>query len=196
MRAPERQFVEPPWDEPLDVERALTVIPPQAQIAGMFFLGMFEGAKRRGLSLPEPKVRYLAFKFYPIAEFAPLLLKAAELFYPTRSLREGLRAIGTAGPTIFAASMLGKVTIGSAVGVQGTVEAIARTYPINIRPSQCTVSEVKPRSCVVSLDSVPHFLDSHHVGVFEGTLQHAGVKGCVRIAKRGEISADLLLEWA
>jgi hypothetical protein len=48
---------------------------------------------------------------------------------------------------------------------------------------------------VVSLDNVQHFLDSHHVGVFEGTMTHAGVNGRVRIASKSEFSADLLLEW-
>jgi hypothetical protein len=38
-------------------------------------------------------------------------------------------------------------------------------------------------------------LDSHHVGVFEGTLFHAGAKGRVRIAMRSRVAADLLLEW-
>jgi hypothetical protein len=48
---------------------------------------------------------------------------------------------------------------------------------------------------IVSLDDIPYFLDSHHVGVFEGTLKYAGVKGRVRIATRSYDSADLLLEW-
>ncbi len=96
---------------------------------------------------------------------------------------------------MFAESVLGKVTLGSASGVHACIEAIAKTYPINIRPSQCTISEVTAKSCVVSLIDVHHFLDSHHVGVFEGTLQHAGATGTVRIARKSDVSADLLLKW-
>jgi hypothetical protein len=48
---------------------------------------------------------------------------------------------------------------------------------------------------IVSLDHVHYFLDSHHVGVFEGTLEHAGASGSVRIARRSETSALLLVEW-
>ena len=174
----------------------LAGISAEASIAGMFFLAIAEGAKRHGVNVPGLRERYLAFKFYPIKEFAPLLVAAAELFYPDRSLRHGLRAIGTSGPAVFLESMLGKVTLGSAVGVYATIEAIANTYPVNIRPSQCSVSQGTPTSCVVSLRNVQYFLDSHHVGVFEGTLAFAGVKGRVRIAPHSSTAADLLLEWA
>lgn len=189
------RFRDPPWDALLDVPRALSLISSDSAIAGMFFLGVLEGAKRRGVSLPGTRDRYLPFGFYPISEFAPLLVAAAALFHPTLSLRQGLRAIGSVGPAILAKSVLGKVTLGSAIGVHAVIEAVANTYGVNIRPSRCTVTQQGPQACVVSVDNVQYFLDSHHVGVFEGTMTHAGVTGRVRIASRSEFSADLLLEW-
>jgi len=161
----------------------------------MFFLGVLEGAKRRGVALPGTRDRYLPFGFYPVTEFAPLLVAAAGLFHPKLSLREGLRAIGGVGPAVLAKTVLGKVTLGSAIGVHAVIEAIAKTYSVNIRPSRCAVMHKAERACVVSVDNVQYFLDSHHVGVFEGTMTHAGVKGHVRIASKSEFSADLLLEW-
>jgi uncharacterized protein (TIGR02265 family) len=189
-------FASPPWSEPLDVPSALAVISPEATIAGMFFLAIVEGAKRRNVAIPGLRSRYLPFGFYPVSEFAPLLLAAAERFYPERSLRQGLRAIGKTGPSVFLESQLGKVTLGAAIGVHAAIEAIVKTYTINIRPCQSAISEVKPKSCVVNLRDVPHFLDSHHVGVFEGTLDYAQVNGNVRIASHSPTSADLLLEWS
>ena len=79
----------------------------------MYFLAMAQGAKRRGVTLPGLRERYLPFNFYPVTEFAPLLVAGAERFYPDRSLRQGLRAIGNTGPAVFLASTLGKVTLGS-----------------------------------------------------------------------------------
>ncbi|MEI9942545.1 MAG: DUF2378 family protein [Pseudomonadota bacterium] len=189
------RFKEPPWQTILDVPRALSLISADSTIAGMFFLGVLEGAKRRGVNLPGTRERYLPFNFYPVAEFAPLLVAAAGLFHPNVSLREGLRAIGAVGPAILAKSVLGKVTLGAAIGVHAVIEAVANTYAVNIRPSQCAVTHKADRACVISLDNVQHFLDCHHVGVFEGTMMHAGVKGRVRIAKRSEFSGELLLEW-
>ena len=188
-------FVDPPWDTELDVSRVLAAIPPSATIAGMFFLGIYEGAQRRNVTLSAARDRYLPFGFYPLAEFAPLLVAAATAFHPELSLRHALRAVGAVGPAVLAKSVLGKVTLGSAIGVHAVIEAVANTYGVNVRPSRCAVTRKQPQSCVVSLEGIPYFLDSHHVGVFEGTLLHAGVNGRVRIASRSEESADLLLDW-
>jgi hypothetical protein len=48
---------------------------------------------------------------------------------------------------------------------------------------------------VVRIDRVPYFLDSHHVGTFEGVLRHERTEGTVKIASRSTTSADLLLSW-
>ena len=69
------------------------------------------------------------------------------------------------------------MTLGASEGAHETVSAIAKTYGINTRPSRPGVLETNPRSMVVRLESVCYFLDSHHIGVFEGTLQFAGVDG-------------------
>jgi uncharacterized protein (TIGR02265 family) len=188
-------FIEPPWEAALDAESVIESIPREALIAGMFFVAVQKGAERRGITLPEARERYLPFGFYSIAKFAPLLVSAARVFYPDRPLREGLRAIGTAAPAAFSSSVLGKVTLGSAEGVHAVVTSIVNTYSINVRPSQCFVVESGPTSMIVSLNDVHHFLDSHHVGVFEGTLKYAGVEGRVLIAAKSSISAELLLEW-
>ena len=189
------RFKEPPWQEPLDVPRALSLISADSTIAGMFFIAVFEGAKRRGITLPSARDRYLPFGFYPVAEFAPLLVAAAGVFHPNLPLRQALRAIGAMGPAVLAKSMLGKVTLGAAIGVHAVIDAVADTYAVNIRPSRCVVTHQAPTACVISLDNVQHFLDCHHVGVFEGTMKHAGVSGRVRIAKSSEFSGELLLEW-
>jgi uncharacterized protein (TIGR02265 family) len=189
------RFRDPPWQAELDVPRALSLISADSTIAGMFFLGLFEAAKRRNVDLPAPRERYLPFGFYPVIEFAPLLVSAARVFHPTLSLRQGLRAIGAAGPGVLAKSMLGKVTLGAAIGVHAVIDAVANTYSVNIRGSRCAVTHKSAQACVIRLDNVQHFLDSHHVGVFEGTLTHAGVTGGVRIASQSEFSGELLLEW-
>jgi uncharacterized protein (TIGR02265 family) len=195
MSLPDTAFVEPAWDAPLDASRVLAEIPASATIAGMFFQALADGAERRQVKLELPRARYLPFGFYPVREFAPLLITAATLFHPQGSLREGLRRIGTAAPIAFLGSTLGRVTLGASEGVQATVTAIAKTYAINTRPSRCAVTESGPRRIVVSLDEVHYFLDSHHVGVFEGTLEHAGVDGRVRLHRRSQTSGDLLLQW-
>ncbi len=189
-------FVEPPWFHPLDADAELASIPAEATIAGMFFLGLIEGAKQRKVSLAVPRQRYVPFQHYPVAEFAPLLVEAARLFHPGLPLRQGLRHIGAVGPTILAASMLGKVTLGSVEGVHAITKAIAATYSANLRSAQCSVLDTSKSSMRLALSGVHYFLDCHHVGVFEGTLRFAGVQnGRVTIASKSRSSAELLLEW-
>ncbi|HYP88026.1 MAG TPA: DUF2378 family protein [Polyangiaceae bacterium] len=195
MPAPLSAFVEPPWSAPLDAPRAIAAIPEQAQIRGMFFLALIEGAERRQITLAVPKRRYLQFGFYPVKEFATLLVEAATRFHPDVALRQGLRRIGKVGPAALLSSTLGKVTLGASEGVQAAVTAIVKTYAINVRPSSCDVTEAGPRALIVRMDNVPHFLDCHHVGVFEGALEYAGACGEVRIYSRGQRAADLLLRW-
>ena len=195
MLPPESAFVAPSWTAPLDAERAIAAMPEDATIAGMFFLALIDGAERRQLHLPFPRARYLPFGFYSVREFARQLVAAAPLFYPNASLRQALRLIGQVGPRAFLSSTLGKVTLGAAEGVHAAVTAVANTYAVNIRPSRCEVRQTLPRSMLVSLDEVPHFVDCHHVGVFEGCLEHARTKGEVRIHSRGTRSLDLLLVW-
>src|SRR3954469_4158522 len=87
------RFREPPWQESLDVPRTLAHISRESTIAGMFFLATVDAAKRRGVTLSGTRERYLPFGFYPVAEFAPLLVAAAGVLHPGLSLRHALRAI-------------------------------------------------------------------------------------------------------
>jgi uncharacterized protein (TIGR02265 family) len=190
-----RSFVDPPWDAPLDVKRALSDIPVDAKIAGMFFVAVVAGAKARGIMLPSARERYLQFTFYPLAEFARLLIEACERFFPERTLRHALRTLGRSSHDAFLASTLGRVTLGSTQGVHPAVAAMANAYELNVRPSRVSTLEHGARWAVVRLEKIVYFLDSHHVGTFEGVLRFAGVKGVVRIASFGPASADFLLTW-
>jgi uncharacterized protein (TIGR02265 family) len=190
-----RPFVDPPWEAPLDVERALAIIPADAKISGMFFAYLAGAARARSITLTSARDRYLPFNFYPVTDLARLVLEAAPLLFPGRSLRHALRALGRYAPDAFLSSTLGKVTLGTTEGVPSAVAAIANAYELNLRPSRVAVLDASPSWTVVRMEKVFYFLDSHHVGTFEGILRFAGVSGSVRVASRGPASADLLLTW-
>lgn len=191
-----RAFVDPPWDAPLDAERVCASVPADMTISGMFFAALVAGAKARGVTLPSARDCYTAFQFYPVTDLARLLVEAAQRFYPGRPLRHALRSLGRAAPEAFLKSTLGKVTLGSTEGIHAAVAAMANAYEVNLRPSHVTVGDTGPTWAVVHLERVPYFLDSHHVGTFEGVLRHAQkTEGTVRIASRSTASAELLLAW-
>jgi uncharacterized protein (TIGR02265 family) len=191
-----RPFVEPPWAAPLDVERHIAAISADATISGMFFAAVLAGAKARNVVLPTTRERYVAFNFYPVTDLARLLVEAAQRFYPDRPLRGALRSLGKAAPEAFLSSTLGKVTLGSTEGVHGAIAAMANAYELNLRPSRVAMTARGPHWATVRLEKVPYFLDSHHVGSFEGTLRYAQATGTVRLASRSQSSADLLLTWS
>ncbi len=161
----------------------------------MFFAALVAGAKARGVTLPAARDRYTSFQFYPVADLARLLVEAADRFFPGRPLRQALRSLGKAAPDAFLTSTLGKVTLGSTEGVHAAVAAMASAYELNLRPSRVSVADSGHSWTIVRLEKIPYFLDSHHVGTFEGVLKFAGTQGTVRIAGRSPTSADFLLSW-
>jgi uncharacterized protein (TIGR02265 family) len=196
MTSDGRPFSDPPWDEALDPETVISSVPANARIAGMFFIALAAGAQRRGCTLPSARERYVQFTFYPVAELARLLVEAAERFYPNLSLRQALRALGASGPEAFLASTLGKVTLGSSEGAHAAVAAVANNYKRIIQPSRVAILDSGPNWVIVGMEMVPYFLDSNHVGIFEGTIRYAGVDDVsAQIASRSSSSAELLLSW-
>jgi uncharacterized protein (TIGR02265 family) len=189
-----KAFIEPVWAAPLDIDAAANV-PNDAQVAGMFFLALQAKAQQMNITLPRARERYLSFRFYPLSELMPLMVEGAKHFYPGKPPREALRTMGRAVPKALIASTIGRVVFGSAEGVHASVEAMAKTYEINLRPCRVSVTESAPNWMVVRLEDIHHFLDSHHVGIFEGTMLHVGVEGTVRIAAVSGSAADILLTW-
>lgn len=188
-------FLLPPWTAPLDGMEVVRGIPEGATIAGMFPAALVQEARRRGVKLPSAREHYLPFEFYPTAEHALVLLQAAQLFLPDKPLRAALRILGRAAPDALLSSTLGRVVLGTAQGALAALEAIARTYAMNVRPSSAELIDATPGRAVVRIRAMPFFLDSHHVGVLEGTMRYAGVHGSVRIRADTAEQADLLCTW-
>ena len=194
-RASETRFVEPPWNAPLDVDAVLRNLPAAATISGMFIAALVQEAKRVGVTLPSARDRYVAFRFYPLIEHVQVLVETAQRVYPGVALRQALRKLGRGAPNALVGSTLGKVVLATAAGPHEVIEAMAKAYPLNARPSVVTVVDRGPQRAVVRLEEVHYFADSHHVGAFEGALKYAGVKGRVLMSSRGKAAVDLLLEW-
>jgi len=195
MPVSEGRFVEPLWMAPLDCDAALAAIPSTATISGMFIAPLVVEAKRLGVVLPSARERYLPFQFYPLVEHARVMLETCARIYPNVPIRFALRKLGRGAPKALVTSTLGKVVLASAEGVHDVVDAMAKAYPLNARPSKVTVVERAPGRVIVRLEELHYFIDSHHVGAFEGAMKYAGAEGRVLIAPRGKASADFLLEW-
>jgi len=186
------RFIEPPWSRPLDAELAIRAIPETAQVRGLLIAPMVAEAKKRG---PLPRERYLSFNLYPLREHAQLLVDTSRARFADLPLREALRRLGRGAHDAFGASTLGKVTLAAADGIHDVIAAFAKGYELNLQPGRAEVVDRGAQHMIVRLDEVHYFVDSHHVGAFEGALGRAGVRGRVRIAAHGRTAADFLLQW-
>lgn len=187
---------EPPWRAPLDVAAEIEAIPAHAVINGMFIQAVVDGAAARGVRVPTARERYLGFRKYPMREHAQILVEAARGIWPELPAREGLRKLGRGAPGALVSSMLGRVVLGSVEGPLEVLKAMARSYSMHAQPGSLEITELAPGRAIVHMRAVHHFLDSHHVGVFEGVLRYAKVEGGpVRIRPIARGDADLLCEW-
>jgi uncharacterized protein (TIGR02265 family) len=192
----EHQFLEPSWTAPLDTASAIQALPAQTTLSGMFFEAVVAAARAANATLPSAQARYVPFRFYPLREFARLLVEAAPALYPDEPIRQALRLMGRAAPYNLLSSTVGKVVLGPAQGIHAILGTISQTYPINLRPSQAELLESGERFAVVRLTEVHYFLDCHHVGILEGTLRYAGqAHGSVRIRPMGRGAMDYLCTW-
>ncbi len=188
-------FREPDLDAPLDAATELERIPSSATISGVFLAGVVEAAKERGIRLPHAQESYIDFRPYPLRDHARLLVDAAGAYYPDERLRRGLLRLGRGAPQTLLRSMIGRVVLGSVEGPLEALAAMAKSYPLHTKPGSLEVEPVAPGRAIVRLREIHHFLDPHHVGVFEGVLRFAGVEGTVRIHALSRSDADLLCEW-
>jgi uncharacterized protein (TIGR02265 family) len=191
----EHQFMEPSWTAPLDTASAIQAMPAETTISGMFFEATAAAARQANATLPSALPRYVAFRFYPARDFMRLLVEAAPALFPEDPIRIALRKMGRAAPYNLLSSTVGKVVLGPAQGVHAILDTISKTYPINMRPSAASVIERGERFAVVRFSDVYSFLDCHHVGVLEGTMRYAGVRGSVRIRPMGRGAMDCFCSW-
>lgn len=192
--APALQFRDPPWDAPLDPAREIEHIPASALIRGMFILPVLQEAKRAGASLAK-RDRYVPFQFYALREHAQLMVDAAAVVFPQLPLRQALRRFGRGAPQAFVSSTLGRVVLQSAQGVEEVVTALAKGYELNMKPGRVHVDQPRPRVLDVTLEQIYFFIDSHHVGAFEGALHFAGSRGTVRVHRIDATTTVLRIEW-
>ncbi|CAN5584947.1 hypothetical protein BH09MYX1_BH09MYX1_24790 [soil metagenome] len=186
---------EPDWTTPLDDAAALRAIPETATMTGMFLDAVAKLGRDKGFSPPSARARYTAFQAYPLLERCRIVLEVARAIHPNLPLRQARRRLGLGAPYVLMQSTVGRVVLGSVDGPLATLQAMARSYMLHMRPGSLTVEPHGERAAVVSMREIYNFLDSHNVGVFEGALADARVEGRVRLHSRSATSAELLCEW-
>jgi uncharacterized protein (TIGR02265 family) len=195
MRPLPIDWYDPPWGAVLDADRLLRSVPDYATMTGQFLSAVAGVAVERGIRLVSSRQRYTAFSAYPLREHCELLLETSRKVFPELPLREGLRKLGRGAPQVLMQSVVGRVVFGSVDGPLEVLRAMATSYMLHMRPGIVEVFSIDATTAVVQASEIYNFLDSHNVGVFEGALRHAGVRGDVRIHVYDRSTADLRCTW-
>jgi uncharacterized protein (TIGR02265 family) len=189
------EFVVPDRDAPLDVASHIEAMPRGAAVKGMYATAVVEAARARGFEPPSARERYLAFQDVPLPEYATLLVETARAFFPSASLRSGLRKLGRSGHDGFARSVVGRVVFSTADALPGALAATAKAYCISMPPARAEVRVMESHRAVLSFAGVYNFLDCHHVGVLEGVTQSCGVRVQARVRLESLHAGDIELTW-
>jgi uncharacterized protein (TIGR02265 family) len=189
-------MTEPDRKEKAEFEAWISETPPEATVKGMYVESILSMLKRRGAPRPADK-RYLSFKDYPLHDLMRLMVDAVEALYPDISPRDGMIELGRQALPTLVGTTVGKVLF-SIAGRSwlGALDLVPKAYELSLRPGTVSVEDLTETSARVALRGIWSFGDSYQVGVFEGAMEHFGVRGTVqatRVARRCDV--DLTIRW-
>ena len=179
-----------------ELEEWISETPPEATVKGMYVETLLSMLKRRGAALPTDR-RYFSFKDYPLGELMRLMVDAVDVLYPGISPREGMTALGRLAFPTLTSTTIGKVIF--SVAGNSWVRAltlVTKAYEVSVKPGTAAVAQLNETSARVELREIWNFGNSYQVGVFEGAMEHFGVRGRVQAVNVGRrCDVDLLMHW-
>jgi uncharacterized protein (TIGR02265 family) len=166
----------PSWDAPIDVDEAIARCPSDARIKGLMSAAVVEMVGRAGHRLVGAADRFLPFQSYPLRDHMALLREAGHLLWPADPVRVQLRRFGRGVRPTLLSQPYGRVALGKDnMTPAEIVNRLVRTYrfilDVTITPHIAEATDpTSSTSIYVEMHNVWYFLDSCHVGVFEGLL--------------------------
>lgn len=191
---PRPGFSVPDFTRPIDLAAQKRLIQPGATVKGMQLQALVDECKKRGVAIGTRK--YTSFREYPGEELLDLLVATAEGVWPGIPTREALRRVGRlAYPTLYN-SLVGKVIFGAlARDVKGIWGVVSKGYELSGSTGTATLLEVSEEEAIVRLDGMYSFIDSWHVGIFEGAIEVYDADSEVYLKMNTPMSADFQVRW-
>jgi uncharacterized protein (TIGR02265 family) len=194
-----------------DLASRLALAAPNDTCKGMFFNGVFRAMARAGAVEPEAPVsptgkkakkqseKYVDFFNYPIAEFLPLVWRAAELIGGGRSsahLERGVRELGRQATDDFLSTAVGKTLLMLAGSdPRRLMSSLASGYKTAVSYGVRALEWQGQTQCLFTMrrDFMPH---PYHEGVLLQVLGAIGARGLsVKGTRVGLLDTDYLVAW-
>lgn len=155
---------------------------------------LVDECKKQGVAISTRK--YTSFREYPGEELLDLLVATAEGVWPGVPIREALRRVGRlAYPTLYN-SLVGKVIFGAlARDVKRIWGVVSKGYELSGSTGTATLLEVTDEEAIVRLDGMYSFIDSWHVGIFEGAIEVYDADSEIYVKMNTPMSADFQVRW-
>jgi uncharacterized protein (TIGR02265 family) len=186
-------FVDPSSLPPIDVDEAIRAIPPDATIKGMFIQGLLDLVPAAQSSDARRRV---AFKDYPLAEFAQAAVMVARIVHPDLDLRAALREVGRSTYRAFLQSLTGRVLFGVlGKDLQAMIAATTKAYGLTQSHGRAVVVEKSTHHCVLRYDRLYQFLDALEVGVVEEAVTSCGYTAEIALQLESSHSGTMLVRF-
>ncbi len=160
----------------------------------MQFQALVDECTKHGVALGTKK--YTAFREYPGEELLDLLVATAQGVWPNLPIKEALRRVGKiAFPTLFN-SLIGKVVFGAlSRDVTSIWKVLPKGYSVSSNVGSAQLLELHPTEVLVRMEGIYAFVDSWHVGMFEGAIELYGSTPDIFIKVMSANSADFHITW-
>ncbi len=192
---PPAGFAEPDWTAPFDAIAQLDAAPAHATAKGMFLARLLKEVTSRGLT-PPTEERFLAFHDYPIRVHMQLHLDVAQILYPSRPPRDGLRRLGSLAHQAFAESHIGRIVLG-VIGrdPKRMFGLLGRAMGHSDNVGSATTEVVDDRTVLIRCENIYLFPDCFAVGVLESGLRTAERDGRVAVRMAGPNAPEYWVHW-
>lgn len=181
---------------PFDLEAYMKATPNFATVRGMFFQAYVAEAQRRRVKLVTVTRDYLGFKHYPMREWQAVVAEAAEKFYPTLTLRGGLRRLGQRAYPTFADSTVGKVIFGvMGKDLSRIMRMALKGWQQAVNTAAGKVVDAGDNHVRMHLVGLYGFMDSFNLGVYEGTIETCDRRGEVYYRHLGHGEGEVFCRW-
>lgn len=194
-------FVDPTLLPPIDVDAAMRAIPPDATIKGMFIQGLLDIARVHDANAFDARAdvarRRVAFKDYPLADFATVAVMVARIVHPHLDLRAALREVGRSTYRTFLASLTGRVVFGVLRGdLRAMIATTTKAYSLTQSHGRAFVTESSASHCVLRYERLYQFLDALEVGVVEEAVTSCGYHAEITVRLESSHTGAMLVRFS
>jgi uncharacterized protein (TIGR02265 family) len=182
-----------------DLRERLTLVPPSAQVRGLYFRSIETVLERAALLgvyrelFPE---RFAAVRWHPASEFLVRLAAGAALLAGPERVHESMFEIGRRNAVAFADSLIGRTMLRLLSRdpqklLQQAVAGRRQSYSYGT----WSLAFPEPRTAVMTMSEEYLYMESYMLGAAQGTFDAISVPVRTEVVLRDRFNGQHILKW-